>query len=230
VDGLIIVSLSPQPPDLERILRSRLPTVLVDARHRGLARVVANDALGGRLATDHLLGLGHRRVGFIDDIARVPMAFTSSRLRLSGHRRAMLDAGLEIAPGSVALGRHSRDDASELAYAMLGSRLRPTAIVCASDTQAAGVLEAAIALGVGVSGDLSVTGYDDLELADHLRLTTIRLPLFESGVGAVQRLLDGIVGRSMTRLREVQPISLVVRDTSAQAPGPAAPAHAGRLS
>ena len=69
----------------------------------------------------------------------------------------------------------------------------PTGIVCASDTQAAGVIEAACGWASPFPGDLSVTGYDDLELADHLGLTTVRQPLFESGVRAVERVL-GMVG------------------------------------
>ena len=179
-----MVSLSPHAGELERIRRSRLPTVLVDAHHRALPRVVADDVRGGRLATEHLIELGHRRIGFIGDIPRVPLAFTSSRLRLSGFRRAMELAGLAVPADLIGIGDHSRHRAAELAHAMLVARRPPTAIVCASDTQAAGVIEAAVALGRSVPDELSVTGYDDLELADHLHLTTIRQPLFESGVRA----------------------------------------------
>ena len=218
VDGLIVVSLSPHAVELERIRRSRLPTVLVDAHHRALPRVVADDVRGGRLATEHLIELGHRRIGFIGDIPRVPLAFTSSRLRLSGFRRAMERAGLAIPADLIGIGDHSRHRAAELAHAMLVARRPPTAIVCASDTQAAGVIEAAIALGRSVPDELSVTGYDDLELADYLHLTTIRQPLFESGVRAVQLLLGAADGRPMSPLREVQQISLVVRRSTA-APG-----------
>ncbi len=218
VDGLIIVSLSPHRHEIDRIQRSGLPTILVDAHHRGLPRVVTDDVLGGRIATNHLIGLGHRRIGFIGDIPRVPLAFTSSRLRLSGFRRAMRDAGYDVPAGVVAMGDHSRHQASELAHRMLDRRRPPTAIVCASDTQAAGVLEAAGSLGLSVPSDLSVTGYDDLELADHLHLTTVRQPLFESGVRAVQLLLLGIDASPMTPLREVQDLNLVVRESTAMAP------------
>ncbi len=211
VDGLIIVSLSPHAGELERIQRSGLPTVLVDAHHRALPRVVADDVRGARLATEHLIELGHRRIGFIGDIPRAPLAFTSSRLRLTGFRRAMDRAGLATPAGLIGMGDHSRRRALELARAMLVARRPPTAIVCASDTQAAGAIEAATALGLSVPDDLSVTGYDDLELADHLHLTTIRQPLFESGARAVQRLLVGLDDEPMTPLREVLQISLVVR-------------------
>jgi len=218
VDGLIIVSLSPHAAELDRIQRSGLPAVLVDAHHRSMPRVVADDVLGGRLAAEHLIELGHRRIGFIGDIPRTPLAFTSSRLRLTGVRRATAAARLELPAHLTAIGDHSRSGAAELTGRMLRERARPTGIICASDTQAAGALEAAAACGLSVPDDLSVTGYDDIELADLLGLTTIRQPLFESGVRAVQRLMIGIDGAPMTPFREVQPIELVVRRSTAPVP------------
>ncbi len=215
VDGLIIVSLSPHESELARIERSGLPTVLVDAHHRSLPRVVGNDVLGGRLAAQHVIGLGHRRIAFVGDFSRTALAFTSSRLRLTGVRSALKAAGIKLPQGLVGTGEHSRRRASEIATRMLTSPNPPTAIVCASDTQAAGVLEAAIALGLRVPGDLSVTGYDDLDLADHLGLTTIRQPLFDSGVRAVARLLRLLDGAPAEPLREVLDISLVLRRTTA---------------
>ncbi len=218
VDGLIIISLSPHPSELERIQRSGLTAILVDAHHRALPRVVADDVRGGQIATEHLIALGHRRIAFLGDIPRTPLAFTSSRLRLTGVRRAMERAGYSLPERLIGIGDHSRHRAAELAGQMLGQRLAPTGIVCASDTQAAGVLEAATAVGLSVPGDLSVTGYDDLDLADHLGLTTVHQPLFESGVRAVQRLLVGLDGRPMTPLRETQDIRLVVRRTTSLPP------------
>lgn len=215
VDGLIIVSLSPHADELDRIARSGLPTVLVDAHHRALPRVVGNDVLGGRIACQHVIGLGHRRIAFLGDYSRTPLAFTSSRLRLTGVRRAAQRAGIRIPHSMVGRGEHSRRVAADLATRMLTSAHPPTAIVCASDTQAAGVLEAVSQLGLSVPRDLSVTGYDDLEMADHLGLTTIHQPLFESGVRAVERLLGLIEGGSPRPLREVQNIRLVVRRTTA---------------
>ena len=218
VDGLIIVSLSPHESELARIERSGLPTVLVDAHHRALPRVVGNDVLGGRLAAQHVIGLGHRRIAFVGDYSRTALAFTSSRLRLTGVRSALKSAGIKLPQRRVGTGEHTRRRASELVTRMLTAPNPPTAIVCASDTQAAGVLEAAAALGLQVPGDLSVTGYDDLELADHLGLTTIHQPLFESGVRAVERLLRLLDGISTDPLREVQDLSLVRRRSTA-APG-----------
>jgi len=218
VDGLIIIMLSPTGSEIEKMERIGLPVVLVDAHHRALPRVVADDVLGARLACRHLVKLGHRRIGFIGDIPRTPLAFTSSRLRLTGVRRELAAAGLTLPASLIAIGDHSRRRSTELATRMLSQRLPPTAIVCASDTQASGVLEAAASLGLDVPGDLSITGYDDLELADHLGLTTIRQPLFESGVRAVERILSMVDGRPPGPLREVQEISLIVRRSTATPP------------
>jgi len=215
VDGLIIVSLSPHQSELERIERSGLPTVLVDAHHRSLPRVVGNDVLGGQLACQHVIGLGHRRIAFLGDYSRTALAFTSSRLRLAGVRGAAKRAGIRLAPGMVGAGEHSRRAAADVATRLLTSPNPPTAILCASDTQAAGVLEAVGKLGLSVPRDLSVTGYDDLELADHLGLTTIHQPLFESGFRAVERLLALMDGGPAKPLREVQDIRLVVRRSTA---------------
>lgn len=215
VDGLIIVSLSPHPTELERIERSGLPTVLVDAHHRSLPRVVGNDVLGGRLAAQHVIGLGHRRIAFLGDYERTALAFTSSRLRLTGVRSATKAAGIRMPRSLVGTGEHSRRRAAEIAIRMLTASNPPTAIVCASDTQAAGVIEAAGHLGMRVPVDLSVTGYDDLDLADHLGLTTIHQPLFESGMRAVERLLRAIDGGPSEPLREVQELRLVVRRSTA---------------
>jgi DNA-binding LacI/PurR family transcriptional regulator len=209
------VSLSPHASEIERIERSGLPTVLLDAHHRALPRIVADDVLGGRLAGQHLIDLGHRRIGFIGDVPRAPLAIASSRLRLTGVRGALTDARLRLPANLVGVGDHSRQRASELASRMLTTPRPPTGIVCASDTQAAGVLEAASHMGLNVPGNLSVTGYDDLELADHLGITTIRQPLFESGVRAVQRLLRCLDGGPQEPLREVQEVNLVVRRTTA---------------
>lgn len=218
VDGLIIVSISPHESELERILRSGLPTVLVDAHHRSLPRVVSDDVLGGRLVAEHLIGLGHRRIAFIGDRPRTRMAFASSRLRLTGVRRAMDAAGMAMPASLQAFGDHGRPYAADLARVLLTRRVSPTAIICASDTQAAGVLEAAALLGISVPGDLSVTGYDDVDLARHLGLTTIHQPLFESGVRATQLLLAAIGGQPIMPLREVQDIDLVMRRSTGLSP------------
>ncbi len=218
IDGLILVSIAPHEDELKRIRRSGLPLVLVDAHHRSVARVVVDDVGGGRMAARYLLDLGHVRIGFVGDPLRPPIGFSSSRLRFRGVERAMRADGLAIPDQLVALGRHGRLPARGLAERLLRLQAPPTAIIAASDTQALGVLEAASRAGLHVPADLSVIGYDDIEAADYVGLTTIHQPLEETGVRAVERLLAIIAGRPHPELREVLDVNLVVRATTATPP------------
>ncbi len=215
VDGLILVSLTPHGPEIGRLRTAGLPTILLDGHHRSLPRVVVDDVAGGRLATEHLLSLGHVRLGFVGDAGQTAFRFTSSRLRLTGMRQAMAASGLPLPASLVAVGEHSRGAARHLAGRLLSQSLPPTAIVAASDTQAIGVLEAARDLGIKVPGGLSVIGYDDIELADYIGLTTIRQPLFEAGYRAAQRVLARIEGLAAPTLRETLDVTLVERVTTA---------------
>ena len=215
IDGLILVSIAPHEDELSGIRRSGLPLVLVDAHHRSVPRVVVDDVGGGRLAARHLLDLGHVNIGFVGDPLRPPIGFFSSRLRLRGVEEELRSQGLAFPGSLVALGEHGRARARELSMGLLGSDLPPTAIVAASDTQALGVLEAADRLGLHVPADLSVIGYDDIEIAEYVDLTTIHQPLVETGSRAVQRLLRLIAGETSLPLREVLDIHLVLRGTTA---------------
>jgi DNA-binding LacI/PurR family transcriptional regulator len=139
-------------------------------------------------------------------------------MRFRGVGLALRDHGLAIRPDHVAEGEHTREFARELTETMLRSADRPTAIIAASDTKAIGVLEAARKLGIDVPGELSVIGYDDVEAADFVGLTTIHQPLAETGARAVDRMIGLISGAARVPLREVLPVSLVERRTTGPAP------------
>ncbi len=183
----------------------------------GLPHVVGDDIGGGELATRHLLELGHRRIGFVGDEFDNPFGFTSSRHRYLGYERALAVGGLVVRPDHVALGAHSRYEARELAAQLLASADRPTAIFAASDTQALGVLSAAHDAGIHVPDDLSVIGYDDIEVADYVGLTTIRQELFESGRRGAELLFGEIRARSADPPSVLLRPELVVRGTTASA-------------
>ncbi len=216
IDGAILVSIAPHEHELRVIQESGLPLVLVDAHHRSIPRVVVDDVGGGRLAGRHLLELGHVRIGFVGDPLRPPLGFSSSRLRLHGLEQALRAEGVAIPDELVGLGEHGRQRARELAGQLLRLPGPPSAIVAASDTQALGVLEAADRVGLRVPDDVSIVGYDDIEAADSRGLTTIHQPLVETGVRAVQRLVDIIAGAPSRPLREVLEVRLVIRATTAR--------------
>jgi DNA-binding LacI/PurR family transcriptional regulator len=217
-DGLLVVSLPPREEDVRRLSSAAIPVVVIDAHApavEGLPHVIGDDIAGGAAATQHLLDLGHRHIAFLGDEFDNPYGFTSSRHRYDGYVRALASDGSVPRPDLVALGAHSRYEARELAAGLLRRPDRPSAIFAASDTQALGVISAAHEAGLRVPDDLSVIGYDDIEVADYLELTTVRQQLFESGRLGAEMLLREVASRSDTPPAIVLPPEVVVRGTTA---------------
>ena len=192
VDGLLLLSLRPTDDEVAHFAAAGVPVVLVDTEHPSLSRVVSDDVAGGRLATEHLLGLGHERVAFLGDLPDPAGRFVAGERRREGYELALRAAHLEVSEALVRLGTHGRATAPTGALGLLELPERPTAIFAASDTQALGVLEAAAALGVDVPGELSVIGFDDLEVAAYIGLTTVRQPLYESWLAGAELLLRAL--------------------------------------
>jgi DNA-binding LacI/PurR family transcriptional regulator len=217
-DGVIIMSLSPRDDDLPYLQGANIPLVLVDANHPSLAslhRVIVDDIAGGYKATKHLIELGHIRIGYISDYLETPFNFTSSRFRLAGYKQALLESGIPFRPDYHQQGEHGRAEAYSMALKLLSLQECPTAIFAASDTQAMGVLQAANELGLRVPDDLSVIGYDDIEIADYLGLTTVRQLLYESGRRGVELLLKIVDHLNLEPVCEVLSTQLILRKTTA---------------
>jgi DNA-binding LacI/PurR family transcriptional regulator len=213
VDGLLVISLRLLADEVAALRRDNLPVVLVDAEHPDVAHVAIDDVRGGELAAEHLLARGHRRIGFIGDEADNPFGFTSSERRRRGLRVALERAGVAADPALERFGRHDRDHARALAEALLGARDRPTAVFAASDTQAIGVLEAARRLGLRVPDDVAVVGFDDIDVARLLDLTTVRQPLRQSGARGADLLLSAIEGGARPAA-PLEPLAVVPRRTT----------------
>jgi DNA-binding LacI/PurR family transcriptional regulator len=215
IDGLLLVSLSPRDADADHFLQSGVPTILIDGHHPQFSRVVVDDVAGGQMATQHLIDSGHQKIGYVGDLFENPFNFVSSRDRYTGYRQALDKANIPVRPEYHRQGEHSREKAREMAHDLLVLPDPPTAIFAASDIQAIGVLEAARDAGLDLPRDLSVIGYDDVEIAEYFHLTTIRQPLFASGVEGVELLLETIAAPFPSPHRLVMPIELIIRNTTA---------------
>lgn len=218
LDGLLVVSLPPPDGALPALRNPAVPVVFVDVHVPTVSvapRVVGDDVRGGALAARHLLDLGHRRIGFISDALEDPFGFTSSRDRQAGMIAELALDGVSLPERWVGHGEHGRYEARALALRMLRRRDRPTAIFAASDTQALGVLAAAHEAGLNVPEDLSVVGYDDIEAAEYVGLTTVRQQLEESGRQGAELLLAQMRQRAdVAPVVSLQP-DVVVRSTTA---------------
>jgi LacI family transcriptional regulator len=215
VDGVLIISLPLTPAEIRGLNRDALPAVCVDVANAILPHVAIDDVGGGAMAARHLLEAGHRHIAFVGDVEENPFGFASSERRLQGFRAALDAADVALPPGYVKRGPFGRATASRLTRQLLSLRRRPTAVFAASDVQAFGVLDAAARAGLGVPEDLSVIGFDDIELAAAIGLTTVRQPLRESGRAGAALLLGALDGDGAVPATPLPELVVVRRRTVA---------------
>jgi DNA-binding LacI/PurR family transcriptional regulator len=214
-EGLIIISLPLIGDEGARLVDARFPTVLVDTSYPGLPSVCIDDRAGGALATKHLISLGHKRIAFVGEPPHNAFGFVSSARREEGFRATIADAGLKVSVSLVRYGAYLHSAARQMAAELLSLPDRPTAIVAASDVQAIGCLEAASQLSISVPGELSVVGYDDIDLAGLMGLSTVRQPLVYSGERGADLVLEALSMRNRRPNNEMLELELVVRATTA---------------
>lgn len=216
IDGMMIMSLLPTDEDACRFANAQVPTILVDAVHPQIGHVIIDDVDGGYKATMHLIELGHRKISYLSDYMKnSPFHFSPVQDRYQGYRNALADAGIIYNPEYYKQSELSEKEAQRMALEVLSLPDPPTAIFAYSDTQAFGVLRAAQELGIEVPEQLSVIGYDDIELAEYLNLTTIRQNLFLSGVKGAELMLTAVSGHNTTPQQIILPTQLMVRRTTA---------------
>ncbi|MEO7295978.1 MAG: LacI family DNA-binding transcriptional regulator [Candidatus Limnocylindria bacterium] len=213
VDGIVIVSSRMTRQHAERLRLTSVPTVLVNDTvvGSGLPTVTTAHRRGARLATEHLISLGHRRIAHIG----APADQAASGQRRQGVRDALLAAGLN--EPLVAIGDGGVAGGALAAEALIGSEI--TAIVAYNDLTAIGALRALRRARIGVPEAISVIGFDDIDLAAWTDppLTTIRQPTDQLGRWAVEHLADLLAGAGFevaTRPVLLEP-KLVVRDSTA---------------
>ncbi|MHB8892571.1 MAG: LacI family DNA-binding transcriptional regulator [Candidatus Limnocylindrales bacterium] len=213
-DGLIVSGPRIDDEELSALVADGFPIILQGSLPASPAPSVdVDNRAGARIAVEHLLGLGHRRIGCITN---APLAYTAAADRLAGYRDALEAAGIDYDPAQVVEGAF--DAAS--GHAAIGRLLTDvpdvTALFVASDIVAFGALRALREAGRRVPADVSVVGFDDVPLARHFDppLTTIRLPANALGAAAGRALVDRLAGRP-TNLRTLLPTELIVRESTA---------------
>ena len=214
--GVILVTTRVSPELHASFARVGVPLVLIDPvdfPHLDVPSVGATNFNGGLEATEHLLTLGHRRVGFIQG----PPDALVSVARLHGYTATLSRAGLDPDPALVRSGAFTFEAGLQAGGELLSSSRRPTAVFASNDLQALGVLEAARALSLRVPEDLSVVGFDDMPPAQWSAppLTTVHQPFAEMGRVAVQNLLRLVEGVPLAAPRVELATQLVVRASTA---------------
>lgn len=214
LDGLILMALPFNETTIERIVSNSLETVSIECAHPAFSSIEIDDAAGGRMVAEYFFSKGHRRLAFIGDSEIPDYAFPTSKRRLLGYRAAIQNAGLDLPDEYIALAEQSMENAARGMNQFLNLPTPPTAVFCASDTQAMGALKAARQRGVRVPDDVAIIGFDDLDIADYIGLTTVRQHLEESGRLAVELLLARLEDRARPIQNVRLNLELVLRETA----------------
>jgi LacI family transcriptional regulator len=217
VDGLLLATpTGPGAPLARRLAAARLKTVVVDRSVPGLAadRVRINHPAGSRLAVEHLLALGHRRIACLAG----PSSFAVSRARVMGWRKALERAGIKPEPHWLLEGDFRAADGHALTCKLLAQR-EVTAIFASNDLLAIGALRAAAEQGWPVPKRLSVIGFDGIEMGafTYPPLTTVGYSIRAIGETAATVLIDRIAGRRTEDCDIVVAPELIVRESTGPA-------------
>lgn len=215
LEGLILLSLRVNDESAAKLRANNLETVLIEYPRQDLNTVEIDDVAGGEMAAAFLTQKGHQRLGFIGDTTDLgPYNIEPISLRLMGFKKGLEKVGLSLPKELVCKSNYEVKDAEEKIGPMLSLPHPPTAVFCATDLQAIGVMNKAREMGIRVPEDLAVLGFDDLDIADYVGLSTIRQPLDESGRLAVEILLSRL--KDPTRpVRHVRlPLTIIERQTT----------------
>lgn len=188
VDGLLIISLPPQDPDLEPILNLDMPKSMIGGVSEGVDCVAIDDFMAASTATEHLVKFGHTRIGLIAG-GPAEARFVAETQRERGFRSVMNHHALPEDPMLEAFGRFTIDGGARAMLALLNQVDPPTAVFAMSDEMAFGALQAIRSKGLEPGEDISVIGIDNHPMSEYLNLTTVAQPVAKLGEIAAERLL-----------------------------------------
>jgi LacI family transcriptional regulator len=238
VEGIIVMGTLPGPELFEEIRAGGIPTVFIDIPYKGprATYVTSDNVRGARMATEHLISLGHRKIAFLDGhYMHLPAELQSqeepsrsqhapdnpitlwgiSEARREGYAEALDAHDIPLDTGLILHGDYTKAGAKEAVLGMLDNHLDVTAIFAISDVMAIGAMQAVRESGRKVPKDVAVVGYDDIESASYVRpaLSTVKQHGEEMGRSAVRQILKLISNPGETPDKVTLPVELVVRES-----------------
>lgn len=219
VDGVVVLTVPLTGAELDGLRSLALPTVFVGAAVSGAMSVRIDDVAVGRIATEHLLQHGHRRIAYVGGDPQQRINFTAPVDRRAGWLAALREASVEPDPEWEVTGHFTAAGGRAAGDRLLSLAVPPTAVFCASDDMAFGVLMAAAARGLQVPEDLSVIGVDGTETSELLGLSTLAQPVRKQGEIAARMVLQTLRGEQRRRNEHVVlPVVLVDRGSTGPVP------------
>ena len=214
LDGLIVMSLPVDDAAAQRLIANQLETVLIEYSHPSFSAILVDDREGGRLTAQHLVAQGHRRCAYVYFGEHPEYSIHPEIQRLAGFREALAEHGISLPDEYIKYFPVSRRGIREKLQELFDLPEPPTAIFAPSDDLAIRVIHQARELGFHTPHDLSVIGFDGIDVAEHIDLTTVTQRLAETGQIAVELLLSRIAdpGRPLQQIQI--PVHLEIRGTT----------------
>ncbi|BBB48660.1 LacI family transcriptional regulator [Pelolinea submarina] len=214
VDGLIIVSLPIDSLALKRLQQSEIPILFVENHIPNFSSLEIDNAEGGRMAAEHFIQKGHSRCAYVGDSVTPEYTLSPEDIRLEGYRKTLMENGLVLPEEYIKLPVFPPRDPDKQVHELLDLPNPPTAIFAATDDLALRVLKIAQKREVSIPDELAIIGFDDIDIAEYLELTTISQSLFESGKLAAEHLMAQMA--NPTRLVEniFTQLKLIERSTT----------------
>jgi DNA-binding LacI/PurR family transcriptional regulator len=220
VEGLLITTTNLRGGVLRTLVEEGFPFILLysTVRKGPMSSVGVDNFLGGYRATEHLLNLDHRRIAML--AGRFGFSDRSAH-RWHGYRRCLRDHQIPYDPELVLQAQYSLREGREGIKSLLSLKDPPTAVFCSNDFLAIGAMEGARELDIGIPEELSIVGFDDIQLASCVSpsLNTIRQPAYEMGALGAEILMGWIGGEPIRPVHKILETALVVRESTACAPG-----------
>jgi len=214
VDGILLISTGAFEESIRLLKERNTPVVIIDRSSNQLMidEISTDNQMGGRIATEHLISLGHREIACITG----PTFLPSSVARVDGYRQALANANIEINEDIIVTANFQHKGGYEAAQKLFERSQKPTAIFACNDLMAVGAIAALQNMGFQLPRDVSIVGFDDISLSSYTypRLTTVAQPARELGHRAVVRLLERLHQPENPINHDLLPVRLVIRDSS----------------
>lgn len=216
VDGIILLKTKINDKGLEDLKKIDFPFILVN--HRSSSKkynfVDTYNIKGAKLAVEYLYSLGHKKIAFVSGA----MDETNAIDRLKGYKKTLKSLGLQYRQEWIISGKFSRETAYEASKELITSKDLPTAIFCSDDYMAIGVMDRIKEAGLSVPKDISIIGFDDIEISSFINpsLTTVRQSIYEIGKRSTELLLDLINKKRTSPISELLDVELIIRESTSK--------------
>jgi LacI family transcriptional regulator len=214
VDGIILIKTKIHDKGLSALAGINFPFILINQRNRIFNFVDSDNVNGAEYAVEYLYKLGHKKIAFVAG----SLNETNAIDRFNGYKKSLKKFGLPSKKEWIIYGDFSKEKAYEESKKLLSLKYLPTAIFCSDDYMAIGVMERIKEIGLSVPKDISIIGFDDIEISSYINpsLTTVRQPMSKIGERSVELLLDMINKKRISPLHEFLDVELIIRESTSK--------------